>query len=231
VLALACLSEHSEPVQVPATVKKAVLVVALVASSSCGESPDSTLQPAATAAEPTGTTAATDKPPSTVGLEATTGPPNSIADTANMPDSSSPPSTGSDGSGTIEWHAPADAFTIGALPAGFVTRGSPQIVDASFSPTGDSLVSQTFVDVGQHDLLVVSLETGAYAAQQLASGGTMTRTDILTATTVYVSTNPDAQQQAMAWQPTQDSVFWVYGTDMSDDALLRIVRSIQVGAI
>jgi hypothetical protein len=216
---------------VSARVRRAVLVVVLVAASSCGESPDSTQRPTVTGEVTTGTTAATDQPVSTKAVEAATAPPNSIAETANTPDISSPPSTGSDTSGTNEWHAPAEAFTIGALPSGFVTRGSPQIVDATFSPTGDSLVSQTFVDVEQHDLLVVSLETGAYTAQQLASGGMTTRSDILAGRNVYVSTDTDIQQQAIAWQPTQDSIFWVYGTDMSDDALLDIVRSIQVGAI
>lgn len=126
---------------------------------------------------------------------------------------------------------PADAFTIGALPYDFVARGSPQIVDASFSPTGDSLVSQTFVSVEQHHLLVVSLETGPYTAQRLAPGGMTTRTGILTGTNVYISTDTDTQQPAIAWQATQDSIFWVYGMDMSDDTLFHIVRSIQIGAI
>ena len=217
--------------QVSARLRKVVLALALVAGSSCGESPDSTLLATATAAAPTGTTAATDQPRSTEGVEATTGPPNSVAATANTPDTSSPPPTGSDTSGTIDWHAPADAFTIGALPSGFVACGSPQIVDASFSPTGDSLVSQTFVSVEQHDLLVVSLETGPYTTQQLAPGGMTTRTDILAGTNVYISTDTDTQQRAIAWQATQDSIFWVYRTDMSDDALFHIVRSIQIGAV
>ena len=182
----------------------------------------------ATAAAPTEVvpTVATDTP-STAGASVTkTGSPNSSVQTGDTPDVTSLPPIG----GSTEWHAPADAFTIGALPSGFVTRGSPQIVDAAGSPTGDSLVSQTFVNVGQHALLVVSLETGAYAAQQLVSGGMTTRTDIVAGTNVHISIDANTGQQAIAWQPADDSIFWVYGTGVTDDALFKIVRSLQIPA-
>ena len=67
--------------RVPARMRKAVLAVALMApASSCGESPDSTQPPTATAEASTKTTAATEQPRSAEGLEATSGPPNSIAE-------------------------------------------------------------------------------------------------------------------------------------------------------
>ncbi len=54
-------------------------------------------------------------PPTSSAVVTTTGSPNSSVDTADAPDATSPDPTG----GTTEWHAPANAFTIGALPAGF----------------------------------------------------------------------------------------------------------------
>lgn len=136
--------------------------------------------------------------------------------------------TTTDIGGTTQWRAPDNSFTIGALPSGFVTQGSAQIVEAASSPAGDSLVSQTFVDLEQHALLTVSLETGPYAAQQLVAGDTTPRTDILDGTDVYVSTDANSQPTAIAWQPTNDSVVWFYGTNMLDETMFNIVRSIDV---
>jgi hypothetical protein len=138
--------------------------------------------------------------------------------------------TTTDIGGPTEWRAPDHSFTIGALPSGFVTRGSAQIVEAAISPTGDSLVSQTFVNIEQRALLTVSLDTGPFAAQQLVTGDLTSRTDILDGTNVYLSTDANSQQRAIAWQPTNDSVVWVYGTNMSDETLFDLVRSVAVAA-
>ncbi len=84
------------------------------------------------------------------------------------------------------------------------------------------------MNVGQHAMLVVSLKLACNAVQQLDSGEMTTRADIIDGTNVHVSIDANTGQQVIAWQPATDSVFWVYGTDIADDALFNIVRSLQI---
>ena len=90
------------------------------------------------------------------------------------------------------------------------------------------MVSQTFVNVGQKSALTVSLETGAYTTQQLVTDGMTTHNDIIEGTNVYLSIETNSGQQALAWQPTADTIFWVYGTGLADDTLFNVVRSLQI---
>ncbi len=98
------------------------------------------------------------------------------------------------------------------------------------SPNGDAVVSQTFVNVGQKQMVTVSLESGAYVTQQLASNDMTTRTDIVDGAKVLVSIDATTGQQAIGWQPADDRIFWVYGTGIADDELFKIVRSLQIPA-
>ncbi len=210
----------------PRRIGRAAIALGLVVASNCGESSDSTQPLTVTAAASTEhvPTIATDAPSTTDDSVAKTSSPISSTEIGLTPDATSLQTT----SGTTEWRAPANAFIIGALPAGFVTRGSPQLVDAVGSPTGNALVSQTFINVGQHAMLVVSLETGGYVAQRLVSDDMPARTDIVDGTNVHFSVDANTGQQAIAWQAADDSVFWVYGTGLADDALFSIVRSLQI---
>jgi hypothetical protein len=137
------------------------------------------------------------------------------------------PATTLDGSNTIEWSAPADAFVIGALPRGFVPHGQTTEVEASDSPTGAAHVSQTFLDMAIPAQLVVSVDTGPPAVTQLTSSGMTPRTDVLSGTDMYVWIDPATGQLGAAWQLTDESVVWLYGTNMPEDAMFDIARSIR----
>jgi hypothetical protein len=171
-------------------------------------------------------TRVTDTPSTTDKSATQTSSPHSSAEIGQATDAT--PLQTSDNA--TQWQAPGNAFVIGALPTGFVTRGSPQIVDAVGSPNGDALVSQTFVNVGQKEMLTVSLETGAYVTQQLAPTDMTTRTDIVDGANVLVSSDATTGQQALAWQPADDRIFWFYGTGIADDELFTIVRSLKIPA-
>ena len=131
---------------------------------------------------------------------------------------------------TIEWSAPADAFVIGALPRGFVPHGQTTEVEASDSPTGAAHVSQTFIDLAIPAQLVVSVDTGPPAVLQLTSSGMTPRTDVLGSTDTYVWIDPDTGQLGTAWQLADESVVWLYGTNIPDDTMFDIARSIHIAA-
>ena len=131
---------------------------------------------------------------------------------------------------TIEWSAPADAFVIGALPRGFVPHGQTTEVEASDSPTGAAHVSQTFIDLAIPAQLVVSVDTGPPAVLQLTSSGMTPRTDVLAGTDTYVWIDPDTGQLGAAWRLAGESVVWLYGTNIPDDSLFDIARSIHITA-
>jgi hypothetical protein len=189
---------------VPTRSAKVAIIFGMLAACGCGESSDSTRPPTATGA------ASTDQVPTRV-----TDTPSTIdksATNASTPHSSAEIGEATDGTvlqasdEATQWQAPGNGFVIGALPAGFVTRGSPQIVDAVGSPNGDGVVSQTFVNVGQGEMVTVSLESGAYVTQQLASSDMTTRTDIVDGANVLVSIDATTGQQAIAWQPADDRI-------------------------
>lgn len=135
-----------------------------------------------------------------------------------------------DNGNTIEWSAPADAFVIGALPRGFVPHGQTTEVEASDSPTGAAHVSQTFIDLAIPAQLVVSVDTGPPAVLQLTSSGMTPRTDVLGGTDIYVWIDPDTGQLGTAWQLADESVVWLYGTNISDETMFDIARSIHIAA-
>ena len=140
------------------------------------------------------------------------------------------PATTTETSNTIEWSAPADAFVIGALPRGFVPHGQTTEVEASDSPTGAAHVSQTFIDLAIPAQLVVSVDTGPPAVMQLTSSGMTPRTDVMAGTDTYVWIDPDTGQLGAAWQLADESVVWLYGTNISDDTMFDIARSIHITA-
>ncbi|MEO8264283.1 MAG: hypothetical protein ABI706_02110 [Ilumatobacteraceae bacterium] len=140
------------------------------------------------------------------------------------------PVTTVDTGNTIEWSAPADAFVIGALPRGFVPHGQTTEVEASDSPTGAAHVSQTFIDLAIPAQLVVSVDTGPPAVLQLTSSGMTPRTDVLGGTDTYVWIDPDTGQLGTAWRLADESVVWLYGTNISDDTMFEIARSIHITA-
>ena len=135
-----------------------------------------------------------------------------------------------DAGAEIEWSAPARAFVIGALPRGMVPHGQTTEVEASDSPTGAAHMSQTFIDLAIPAQLVVSVETGPPAVAQLTSSGMTPRTDILPGTDIFVWIDPATKQVGAAWQLPGESVVWLYGTNMPEDAMFDIARSIHVGA-
>ena len=212
----------------PTRAARAAITFGLLVACSCGASSDSTRPPAASGAASTDQvpTGVTDSPPTTGESATNTSSPLSSAEIGQATDATSL-QTSDD---TTQWRAPGNAFVIGALPTGFVIRGSPQIVDAVGSPNGDAVVSQTFVNVGQEEMVTVSLESGAYVTQQLASNDMTTRTDIVDGANVLVSIDAITGQQAIAWQPADDRIFWVYVTGIEDDELFKIVRSLEIPA-
>ena len=134
-----------------------------------------------------------------------------------------------DAGGTIAWSAPADAFVIGALPRGFRPHGDATVVDATASPTGAAQVTQTFINQALPAQLVISVDTGLPAVTLLTSSGMTPRTDVLAGTDLYVWIDPSTRQLGTAWQ-ARDSVVWLYGTNMPEDMMLDIARSIHLTA-
>lgn len=212
----------------PTGAARVAIIFGLLVACSCGESSDSTRSPAGTGA------ASTDQVPTRVTDTSSTI--DKSATNASAPHSSTEIGQATDttvlqaSDDATQWQAPGNAFVIGALPTGFVTRGSPQIVDAVGSPNGDAVVSQTFVNVGQKEMITVSLESGAYVTQQLASSDMTARTNIVDGANVLVSIDATTGRQSIAWQPAEDRSFWVYGTGIADDELFKIVRCLQIPA-
>jgi hypothetical protein len=137
--------------------------------------------------------------------------------------------TNVDAGGTIAWSAPADAFVIGALPRGFRPHGDATVVDATASPTRVAQVSQTFINQALPAQLVISVDTGPPAVTLLTSSGMTPRTDVLAGTDLYVWIDPTTRQLGTAWQ-ARDSVVWLYGTNVPEDMMLDIARSIHLAA-
>lgn len=187
----------------------------LVISAGCG----STARSGGTVVDSTLATATTAPAPSTTSIATTVAP-----ITAPFP------ATTIDTSETVAWSAPADAFVIGALPRGFAPHGQTTVVEASDSPTGAAHVSQTFIDLAVPAQLVVSVETGPPAVVQLTSSGMTPRTDVLGGTDTYVWIDPDTGQLGAAWQLGGESVVWLYGTNIAEDAMFDIARSIHISA-
>lgn len=160
----------------------------------------------------------------------TVAPSTTSVDTTIAPVTIPSPTTTTDTGNTIRWSAPADAFVIGALPRGFVPHGQTTEVEASDSPTGAAHVSQTFIDLAIPAQLVVSVDTGPPAVMQLTSSGMTPRTDVMAGTDTYVWIDPDTGQLGAAWQLADESVVWLYGTNISDDMMFDIARSIHIAA-
>ncbi len=160
---------------------------------------------------------------------ATTGEPSTTSVGSTIAPVTIPSATTGTGN-TVEWSAPADAFVIGALPRGFTPHGQTTEVEASDSPTGAAHVSQTFIDLAIPAQLVVSVDTGPPAVLQLASSGMTPRTDVLAGTATYVWIDPDTGQLGAAWLLVDESVVWLYGTNIPEDSLFDIARSIHIAA-
>jgi hypothetical protein len=135
------------------------------------------------------------------------------------------PATASSTAGV--WQAPNNAFTIQSLPAGFAAQGATTIEDATSSPSGTSLVSQSFRNTTAKATLVVSIESGTSEAAIQMAGGKTSRTDVRKGVPVYVWTDANTQQRSLAWSPTPTQVVWIYSTGITDDALFDVARSVD----